>query len=172
MAKSKKPNKLQKTKTVSKPDNKVLRKLVSVDAPSGEGKQMQARTVMGHQAVLEALAEVRGHIKNACALAGIDRSTFYEYMRDPDFAQAVEHIKDGVTDDYIEALHQVGLEQKFFPAIKYYLDNHAQGRGYGKELNAPTNNPAGTTNIQINLSTLPVETLKQLKQAITTTKEK
>jgi molybdenum-dependent DNA-binding transcriptional regulator ModE len=143
---------------------------VTVDAPSGEGKRMQVKTVMRQKAVLLGLIENRGHIARACEQAGVTRETYYFYMQDPDFAGAVEALKEGLVDDYIEALNAVALDSKFFPAIKYYLDNHAQGRGFGKEVIAAQDaaKAAQTANVQINLTALPVEVLKQLKAAVVT----
>jgi hypothetical protein len=161
MAKSKKTKELKK-------DNRVLTAPVTIDAPSGEGKVMQVRTVFAHRKVLEALEENRGHIKKACEEAGITRTTFYEYMKDPDFAEAVEHVKEGITDDYMEALHACAIDAKFFAAIKYWLDNHAQKRGFGKDLLA-AQTPQVTTNVQVNqvsVKDLPVETLKLLRDSL------
>ena len=139
---------------------KSLRSTISID-----DKPMQVGTALRHRALLEALQQYRGHISKACALVGIDRSTYYEFLKDPDFAISVENIKAGKVDDYIEALDTIALDSKFFPAVKYFLDNHAQDRGYGKELQAQKI-PEPVNNIQINLATLPVETLKQLKAAL------
>lgn len=141
---------------------------VVVDAPSGEGKQMQVRTAMSQRAVLEFLREYRGNIGKACTMAGITRVTYYEYLQDPDFAGAVESVREGITDDYIDALNAVALEGRFFPAIKYYLDNHAQGRGFGKEIQAggEKNNPSVINNTQINLASLPAETLLLLREQL------
>lgn len=147
---------------------------IQIDAPSGEGKTMQIRTALNQKAVLGALMETRGHVGKACEAANITRDTFYVYMQDPDFAGAVEAIKQRKTDDYIEALDAVALDAKFFPAIKYYLDNHAQDRGYGKEVQAQgakTIN-ATVTNVQNNLSNLSPELLKQLRQALAASTEK
>lgn len=142
-------------------------KTIEVDSPSGEGKKMQVRTAIKHREVLTALAEVRGHISKACQIAGISRDCYYDFMKDPDFATAVQHIREGVTDDYIDALHSLALDAKVFPAVKYYLDNHAQDRGYGKEVQAATNKLETTNNVQINLASLSPELLQQLKAALT-----
>lgn len=131
---------------------------------------MQARVVLAQRDVLKALVDFRGHVGKACKSAGISRVTFYSYLKeDPDFAGAVEAIKEDKIDDYIEALDTIALDQKFFPAIKYYLDNHAQGRGFGREVKAAeqaAQKPASVNNTQINLATLPPETLKLLRDAL------
>ena len=162
MAKSKSTKQLK-----GKSKRKPYKELNTVVTVGGDGKELQLRTALSQRAVLEFLTETRGHIGKACTLAGITRETYYQFCKDPDFAGAVEAIKQGITDDYIEALNTIALDAKFFPAVKYYLDNHAQDRGFGKEIQQPKNNPTPVNNIQINLATLPVETLKQLREHLT-----
>lgn len=142
---------------------------VSVDAPSGEGKQMQIRTVIQQRTLLTALRDNRGHIGRACEIAGVTRQAYYHYLKtDPDFAQAVENIRQGIVDDYVEALHDIAIGDKFFPAVKYFLNNHAKDRGFGPD-EAPQSAPVNT---QVNvLSALSPEQLKQLKEAIVNSKK-
>ena len=147
------------------------RSIVKVDAPSGEGKRMQVRSVLAQRDILTYLREERGHIGRACKLAGVSRQAYYMHLKeDPDFAQAVEAIKAGIVDDYIDALNDIALNQKFFPAVKYFLDNHAQDRGFGREVKAAEDaaktSKAPVNNTQINLAILPPETLKQLRDAL------
>lgn len=137
---------------------------VSVDAPSGEGKQMQIRTVIQQRTLLTALRDNRGHIGRACEEAGVTRQAYYHYLKtDPDFAQAVENIKQGIVDDYVEALHEIAIDAKYFPAVKYFLNNHAKDRGFSPD-DVP---PAPVVNQQTNvLSALSPELLKQIKAAL------
>jgi len=170
------PKNISKRKTTKKLKHtpaviKRPRSIVKVDAPSGEGKRMQARVVLKQRDVLAALRETRGHVGKACEIAGISRETYYNYLeQDPDFAGAVEAVKEDKVDDYIEALDSVALDQKYFPALKYFLDNHAQHRGFGREVKAAEQvaqkSSAPVHNTQINLSILPPETLKQLRDAL------
>jgi hypothetical protein len=159
---------MTKKKLTKKRINPIVGRTVKLDAPSAEGKEMTTKMAMNQRRVLTALRTYRGHVAKACDEAEISRITYYAYMKDPDFAGAVDAIKQGLTDDYEEALHTLALDAKVFPAVKYFLDNHAQERGYGKEVKAlgdPKNTVNNTSNIQINLATLPIETLKQLKAA-------
>jgi hypothetical protein len=164
MAKTKVTKSLQiKTKGISKTDPTQ----VSVDAPSGEGKTMQLRTAMSQKAVLDALRASRGHIGRACEDAGISRETYHTwYKEDPDFKGAVQAIKEHRTDDYEEALDSAAIDGKQIAAIKYYLDNHGQERGYGKELKAQQDAAAKPqVAIQNNvLATLPPDLLRQIAE--------
>jgi hypothetical protein len=137
-------------------------KTIKVDAPSGEGKTMQVRTAMAQKDLLEALIATRGHISKACAEVGVDRQTFYNYMTDPDFAKAVENIKAGITDEYLDALHNVALDGKLFPAIKYYLDAQARDRGFGQPEEKVEKTPE-VVGTMLDLRTLQPEQLKQLR---------
>lgn len=140
------------------------RDVVKVDAPSGD-KDMQVRVAMAQRALLIALKEHRGHIARACEQAGVTRQTYYNYLRDPDFAAAVDAIKEGITDDYVEALHELALDAKVFPAVKYYLDNHGRDRGFGKAEELAPQNPQPVQQINV-LSNLSPELLNQLKAAL------
>lgn len=141
--------------------------VVKVDAPSGD-KNMQVRVVMAQRALLTALKEHRGHIARACEQVGLTRQTYYNYLKDPDFAAAVDAIKEGITDDYVEALHELALDAKVFPAVKYYLDNHGRDRGFGNaEEQAPPLQPVQQINV---LSNLSPELLNQLKAALISAK--
>lgn len=134
------------------------------------GKKMQVRSVIGQRAVLGALKEFRGNISKACEAADVSRQAYYDFLKDPDFAHAVEAIKEGIVDEYVDALNDIALNQKFFPAVKYFLDNHAQDRGFGREVKAAEDaaktSKAPVNNTQINLTTLPPEVLQQLRQAL------
>lgn len=147
-------------------NKKATKKYVKVaGAESGE---KPLKTAVLHRELLAALRELRGHIRNACEQVGCNRDTYYEALKDPDFARAVEHLKEGEVDEYEESLHRM-RDAMVFPAVKYYLDTHGKKRGYGQQDQAQVavNISTPDANNQINIATLSTEMLLQLKRAAT-----
>tara|TARA_R100000655_G_scaffold4623_3_gene14956 strand:+ start:5449 stop:5802 length:354 start_codon:yes stop_codon:yes gene_type:complete len=89
---------------------------------------------MGHnkkERLLQALRETQGLIYHACKKAGnISRSTYYRYMKeDPEFAKAVEDIKEAQID-YVEGELIKNIAQGKETSIIFYLKSKAKKRGY------------------------------------------
>lgn len=89
---------------------------------------------MGHnkkEKLLQALRETQGLIYHACKKAGnISRSTYYRYMKeDPEFAKAVEDIKEAQID-YVEGELIKNIAQGKETSIIFYLKSKAKKRGY------------------------------------------
>ena len=85
--------------------------------------------------LLKALQETQGLIYHACKKAGnISRSTYYRYMReDPEFAQAVEDIKEAQID-YVEGELIKNISKGKETSIIFYLKSKARDRGYAEKL--------------------------------------
>lgn len=100
------------------------------------------------KAILEALEAKYGIVTEACRSIGLNRSTYYEWLKnDPEFKQAVEEITDTAID-YVEGklFEKIGgvevqtYNQKGEPviytqppsdtAIIFYLKTKAKKRGY------------------------------------------
>ena len=81
--------------------------------------------------LLKALRETQGLIYHACKKAGnISRSTYYRYMKeDPEFAKAVEDIKEAQID-YVEGELIKNIAQGKETSIIFYLKSKAKKRGY------------------------------------------
>ncbi len=81
--------------------------------------------------LLKALQETQGLIYHACKKAGnISRSTYYRYMKDdPEFAQAVEDIKEAQID-YVEGQLIKNISDGKETSIIFYLKSKAKKRGY------------------------------------------
>jgi hypothetical protein len=91
--------------------------------------------------LLAALVKTEGHVGEACKLAGIARSTFYEWRdSDPDFLQAIKDVEESTIDDYERALKRL-MDAGNATAIIFFLKTKAKQRGYIEPQHAP--NPQG-----------------------------
>ena len=90
----------------------------------------RTRTNERKQAVIEQLKESLGIVTTACINAGIDRSTFYEWMKnDAEFAKAVDDIED-VTLDFVEGKLLQNVKDNDTQSILFYLKTKGKRRGY------------------------------------------
>ena len=87
------------------------------------------------QKLLKELQETQRLIYHACKKAGnISRSTYYRYMReDPEFAQAVEDIKEAQID-YVEGQLIKIISSGKETSIIFYLKSKARDRGYAEKV--------------------------------------
>lgn len=90
----------------------------------------RTRTQERKRAVIEALNESFGIVTTACINAGIDRSTFYDWVKtDAEFAKAVEDIED-VTLDFVEGKLLQNVKDNDTQSILFYLKTKGKRRGY------------------------------------------
>lgn len=90
----------------------------------------RTRTQERKQAVIEALKKSLGIVTTACINAGIDRSTFYEWVKnDAEFAKAVDDIED-VTLDFVEGKLLQNVKDNDTQSILFYLKTKGKRRGY------------------------------------------
>lgn len=90
----------------------------------------RTRTQLRKQAVIEALKKTLGIVTTACINAGIDRSTFYDWIKnDAEFAKAVEDIED-VTLDFVEGKLLQNVKDNDTQSILFYLKTKGKRRGY------------------------------------------
>lgn len=90
----------------------------------------RTRTQERKRAVIEALNESFGIVTTACINAGIDRSTFYEWVKnDAEFAKAVDDIED-VTLDFVEGKLLQNVKDNDTQSILFYLKTKGKRRGY------------------------------------------
>lgn len=88
------------------------------------------RTQERKQAVIVALQKSLGIVTTACINAGIDRSTFYEWVKnDAEFAKAVDDIED-VTLDFVEGKLLQNVKENDTQSILFYLKTKGKRRGY------------------------------------------
>lgn len=90
----------------------------------------RTRTQERKRAVIEALQESLGIVTTACINAGIDRSTFYEWVKnDAEFAKTVDDIED-VTLDFVEGKLLQNVNANDTQSILFYLKTKGKRRGY------------------------------------------
>lgn len=82
------------------------------------------------KALIEALEKSLGVVTTACKLVGVNRSTFYQYVKDdPEFAEAVKDIDD-VTIDFAESQLHKQIKDGNTTATIFYLKTKGKKRGY------------------------------------------
>jgi len=98
--------------------------------------------------VLEALIKCRGIVSDACAMAGIGRTTFYDWLeQDPEFAKGVELAKEAAID-YVEGYLYKNIEKGLEASTIFYLKTRGRARGYAEKIDI---NHDGLDNININI---------------------
>jgi hypothetical protein len=94
--------------------------------------------------------------KAACTAAKISRSTFYEWMKQEEFKEALEDIRESLLDNAESKLHElingVMVEGRTngkitvykrppdFRAIKFFLSTKGKDRGYTERFEVENNN--------------------------------
>ncbi len=82
------------------------------------------------KALLDALEKSLGIVTTACKIVGVNRTTFYQYLKDdPDFAQAVKDIEE-VTLDFAESQLHKQIKDGNTPATIFYLKTKGKRRGF------------------------------------------
>jgi len=91
--------------------------------------KMANKTLHTKKQLIEALTKSLGIVTTACKQVGVSRTTFYEYMKDPDFKKEVDDIA-GVALDFAESqLHKQILANSTAATI-FYLKTKGKKRGY------------------------------------------
>ena len=86
------------------------------------------------KALIESLEKSLGNISNACKAAGVSRQTYYDWVKDdPEFAQAVESVKELSLDTAESVLKQLIVKDKNVTAVIFYLKTKGRERGYGDQ---------------------------------------
>ena len=78
---------------------------------------------------LEVYASKMGNVSKACKAANISRQTFYDWMKDSDFAGQVDEVREGLLDF---AEHQLlsNIRDGKTAEILFYLKTKGKKRGY------------------------------------------
>ena len=80
--------------------------------------------------LLEALDKSLGIISTACKIAGLNRATYYRYIKeDPEFKEAVEDIAEGAKD-YVETQLYKAIQEGNIPCIIFFMKTKCKDRGY------------------------------------------
>lgn len=81
-------------------------------------------------AMLKALESSMGIVTTACKVAGVGRTTFYEWLEnDPEFKKAVEDV-DNVCLDFAESSLMQQIKDHNTTATIFYLKTKGRARGY------------------------------------------
>jgi urocanate hydratase len=88
------------------------------------------KTGQHKKAILEALEKSLGIVTTACKIAGVGRSTYYEWLeKDEDFAKQVREIEN-ITLDFAESQLHKQIKGGNTPATIFYLKTKGKKRGY------------------------------------------
>ena len=82
------------------------------------------------KALVEALEKSLGVVTTACKIVGIDRTTFYRYLKDDEaFAKQVQDIEN-IAIDFVESQLFKQIKEGNTTATIFYLKTKAKKRGY------------------------------------------
>jgi ACT domain-containing protein len=82
------------------------------------------------KALIEALTQTLGVATSACKIVGVDRTTFYKYIKDdPQFAEQVKDVQE-VAIDFAESKLYEQIKESNTTATIFYLKTKAKHRGY------------------------------------------
>lgn len=105
------------------------------DTPKKEpskGKKLLSQTKKA--LLLEALSKCLGNVTNACESVGINRNTYYTWIKDdPEFAQSVDNISESQID-YVESKLLERINDGDTTATIYYLKTKGRKRGWSEKL--------------------------------------
>lgn len=94
------------------------------------------------RAMLKALEANLGNITGACEAVGINRWTYYEWLKnDPQFKQECETIPERIKD-FVESSLLLQIKDKIPSSTIFFLKTKAKDRGYIED-NVVTNNING-----------------------------
>ncbi len=92
-------------------------------------KQADNNFTRKQNSFLKALKETLGNITAACMQVHISRQTYYNWMNDDEFAQAVDEVNESNLD-YAESKLLSLIRQENATAIIFYLKTKGKSRGY------------------------------------------
>ena len=94
-----------------------------------ENKQL-AKTNIHKKAMILALEKTLGIVSSACEIAGIARTTHYEWcIEDPEYKKEVDSVKDR-TLDFAESKLLESIKNGSDTATIFYLKTQGKKRGY------------------------------------------
>lgn len=92
---------------------------------------MDNRTVQHKKAMILAMQDNLGIVTKACRMAGVSRTTYYEWIKtDGDFRLACEDCSEMALDEAEDSLHRQIIEDKNPTSTIFYLKTKGRGRGY------------------------------------------
>ena len=106
--------------------------------------------------VIQELIRFKGIVNPACLAAGIDRSTFYWWMKeDSEFADLVDDVNE-MAIDFVESKLLELIDSGNANATFFYLKNKGKHRGYSDSIDV---NQTGNNISDININIIPPKKL-------------
>lgn len=125
----------------------------------------QSRTEKSKKALIEALEKSLGVVTTACKIVGVDRGTFYNYLKDDeDFAKKVQEIEN-VTLDFVESQLHKQIKENSTAATIFFLKTKGKKRGYIERQEIDHTTQGEAIGSSIDLSKLSTEVLLALEKA-------
>jgi len=94
---------------------------------------MEQKLTEQQEKFLKVLTNAALNISVGCEKFGICRMTYYRWLEDERFAQAIKDIKDERID-YAESKLMINISKEKESSIFYFLNNQGRHRGYGDKL--------------------------------------
>ena len=117
------------------------------------------------KALIDALEKSLGVVTTACKIVGIDRTTFYRYLKDDqDFAKMVQEIEN-VTLDFVESQLHKQIKENSTAATIFFLKTKGKKRGYIERQEIDHTTQGEAIGSSIDLSKLSTEVLLALEKA-------
>lgn len=117
------------------------------------------------KALIDALEKSLGVVTTACKIVGIDRTTFYRYLKDDeDFAKKVQEIEN-VTLDFVESQLHKQIKENSTAATIFFLKTKGKKRGYIERQEIDHTTQGEAIGSSIDLSKLSTEVLIALEKA-------
>jgi len=117
------------------------------------------------KALIDALEKSLGVVTTACKIVGIDRTTFYRYLKDDqDFAKKVQEIEN-VTLDFVESQLHKQIKENSTAATIFFLKTKGKKRGYIERQEIDHTTQGEAIGSSIDLSKLSTEVLLALEKA-------
>jgi len=125
----------------------------------------QSRTEKSKKALIEALEKSLGVVTTACKIVGVDRGTFYNYLKDDeDFAKKVQEMEN-VTLDFVESQLHKQIKENSTAATIFFLKTKGKKRGYIERQEIDHTTQGEAIGSSIDLSKLSTEVLLALEKA-------
>jgi hypothetical protein len=134
--------------------------------PTKQAEAMALQMSHNKKALLEALEKSLNVVTTACKNVGVERTTFYRYLRDdPEFAGAVKAL-DNVALDFAESSLHKQIQAGVPSSTIFYLKTKGKERGYveRQEHSGPDGKPIQTESRNPDLSKLTTKELLALKE--------
>jgi predicted DNA-binding transcriptional regulator AlpA len=117
------------------------------------------------KALIDALEKSLGVVTTACKIVGIDRTTFYRYLKDDeDFSKKVQEIEN-VTLDFVESQLHKQIKENSTAATIFFLKTKGKKRGYIERQEIDHTTQGEAIGSSIDLSKLSTEVLLALEKA-------